>query len=74
MSEINVQSFRIVMSRLPHQFLSDLEGVDWVVYAACCGNPNPKLKRLLLKRGFVLENRPEFGEAYFLSVSMDPLV
>jgi hypothetical protein len=42
-----------------------LDQVEWIVYALNCANPNPKLRRVLEKRGFVIENVPGFGAAYY---------
>jgi hypothetical protein len=42
-----------------------LDQVEWIVHAVNCANPNPKLRRVLEKRGFVIENVPGFGAAYY---------
>jgi hypothetical protein len=42
-----------------------LDQVEWIVHAVNCAKPNPKLRRMLEKRGFVIENFPGFGAAYY---------
>jgi hypothetical protein len=42
-----------------------LSGVEWVVHALHCADPNPKLRRLLERRGFVVRDVPGVGEAYY---------
>ncbi|MDF1661585.1 MAG: hypothetical protein P1V97_07415 [Planctomycetota bacterium] len=39
--------------------------VEWVVHAINCANPNPKLKRVLEKRGFVIKEVGGIGNAYY---------
>ncbi len=43
-----------------------LEAVEWIVHAINCANPNPKLRRTLERRGFVIRDVPEHGEAFYL--------
>jgi hypothetical protein len=33
-----------------------LEGVEWIVHAVSCARPNPKLKRVLERRGFTIRD------------------
>lgn len=42
-----------------------LNHVEWVVHAVDCAKPNLKLRRVLEKRGFVIQNVPGFGTAYY---------
>src|SRR5262245_66178356 len=42
-----------------------LDQIEWIVHAVDCVKPNPKLRRVLEKRGFVVENVPGFGAAYY---------
>lgn len=42
-----------------------LRGVEWVVHALHCAEPNPKLRPLLERRGFTVRNVPGSGEAYY---------
>lgn len=44
-----------------------LRRVEWIVHAVYCATPNPRLRRLLERKGFTLGRVPEVGEAYFLS-------
>jgi hypothetical protein len=44
---------------------SDLRGTEWIVHAVNCANPNPKLRRVLERRGFEVRNVPGIGEAYY---------
>ncbi|HEU0174589.1 MAG TPA: hypothetical protein VFV58_10030 [Blastocatellia bacterium] len=39
--------------------------IEWIVHAVDCAQPNPKLRRVLEKRGFVIENVPGFGEVFY---------
>lgn len=45
--------------------------VDWLVYATNCSKPNPKLKRVLVRRGFAVRDVPGKGVCYQLS---EPIV
>jgi hypothetical protein len=42
-----------------------LNQVEWIVHAVNCAKPNPKLRRVLERRGFVIENVPSVGAAYY---------
>jgi hypothetical protein len=42
----------------------NLSDVEWIVHAVDCAKPNLKLRRLLEKRGFVIENIDGVGKAY----------
>ena len=42
-----------------------LNQVQWIVHAVNCAKPNPKLRRVLERRGFVIENVPDCGAAYY---------
>ena len=41
-----------------------LVAVDWRVHAVTCREPNPKLRRLLDRRGFAVVDVPETGVCY----------
>ncbi|MBM3458418.1 MAG: hypothetical protein FJX77_07800 [Armatimonadetes bacterium] len=41
-----------------------LSGVDWVVHAVHCANPNLRLRRVLERRGFRIREIPGVGPAY----------
>jgi hypothetical protein len=41
-----------------------LHAVEWLVYATACAKPNPKLRRVLERRGFAVRNVPGKGECY----------
>jgi hypothetical protein len=41
-----------------------LEQVEWIVHAVNCAKPNPKLRRVLERRGFVVEDVAGIGPAY----------
>ena len=45
---------------------NNLVGVDWVVHALNCANPNPKLRRVLERRGFQIQEVAGYGRAYYL--------
>ncbi|MCP3104547.1 hypothetical protein LZ198_37360 [Myxococcus sp. K15C18031901] len=40
--------------------------IEWVVHAVRCARPNLKLRRVLVRRGFVVRTLPGIGEAYHL--------
>lgn len=46
----------------------ELDGVEWIVHALNCARPNPKLRRVLERRGFEVRDLPKIGEAYYLLV------
>jgi hypothetical protein len=48
-----------------------LEAIEWRVHAANCARPNPKLRRVLERRGFQVADVPGTGECYFLRSPVD---
>jgi hypothetical protein len=46
------------------------ERVEWIVHATRCANPNPALRRVLLRKGFTLRELPTIGQVYFLAVDV----
>jgi hypothetical protein len=44
----------------------NLSNVEWIVHAVTCAKPNPKLRHMLDRRGFVVENIEGVGSAYHL--------
>jgi hypothetical protein len=51
-----------------------LSAVEWLVRATRCARPNPKLRRVLERRGFVVRDLPQRGECYFRCVQVLPEV
>lgn len=51
-----------------------LRDVEWSVHAVNCAQPNPKLRRLLERRGFAIVTDAKLGEIYRLveTVSVEP--
>jgi len=47
-----------------YAFKRELKQVEWIVHAINCAKPNPKLRRVLEKRGFKVENVSGIGDAY----------
>jgi hypothetical protein len=43
-----------------------LKKIEWVVHALNCAKPNPKLKRVMERRGFVVTEVEGKGLAYYL--------
>lgn len=43
-----------------------LSALDWRVHAINCARPNPKLRRVLERRGFTVANVPGSGPCYHL--------
>lgn len=41
-----------------------LEEVEWIIHALHCAKPNPKLRPLLERRGFVVRDVPGIGPVY----------
>lgn len=48
-----------------------LSTIEWRVHAVNCATPNLKLRRVLERRGFVVQDVPGTGECYFLRVLVD---
>lgn len=45
----------------------NLEKVEWIVHALNCAKPNPKLRPLMERKGFTIENIEGIGQAYYYS-------
>lgn len=43
-----------------------IEAVEWRVHAVNCAQPNPKLRRMLERRGFTVRTLDASGECYWL--------
>ena len=48
-----------------------LNAIDWFVYATDCSRPNPKLRRVLLSRGFTIQVHPLKGECFYKRHDID---
>jgi hypothetical protein len=61
------------LSSLARRFatIRKLTAIEWIVHAVHCGNPNLKLRRVLVKRGFVIQDVPGSGEAYHFIDRLD---
>ena len=44
--------------------LNGLAAVEWIVHAVTCAKPNLKLRRVLQRRGFAIQQLDGIGEAY----------
>lgn len=44
--------------------------VEWIIHAVNCGNPNPKLKRVLEKRNFVIKDIERLGSAFYKKIEL----
>ena len=55
------------LTSLAHRYAQrrGLEKVEWVVHALNCAKPNPKLRRVMERRGFVVTDVEGVGEAYY---------
>src|SRR5215471_9518741 len=42
-----------------------LEGVEWIVHAVSCAQPNPKLRRVLERRGFAVRDVQGVSAYYY---------
>lgn len=49
-----------------------LDNIEWQVHAVHCAQPNLKLRRVLERRGFVIETIPEVGEVYHQVIPVTP--
>jgi hypothetical protein len=45
---------------------NNLVAVEWIVHAVHCANPNPKLRRVLERRGFHIRDVPGYGQTFYL--------
>jgi hypothetical protein len=45
-----------------------LTQIEWLVRATNCAKPNPKLRRILERRGFQVQDVPGRGECYYQKV------
>lgn len=59
---------RVSLASLAKRYvtLRKLSGVEWIIHAVTCANPNLKLRRVFERRGFVVKNVEGVGEAYYL--------
>jgi hypothetical protein len=48
-----------------------LHWIEWRVHAVHCARPNPKLGRVLQRRGFVVRDIPDVGECFWLRKAVD---
>ncbi len=48
-----------------------IKTIDWLVYATACANPNPKLRRVLERRGFIIKDVVGKGACFFQSVAVE---
>lgn len=47
-----------------------LSKVEWIAHAVNCARPNQKLRRVLERRGFQVQDVPQRGQAYYLLHSL----
>ena len=40
------------------------ETIEWYVHAVACADPNVRLRELLERSGYVIEDRPDVGQVY----------
>jgi len=43
----------------------NVERVEWIVHAVTCDPPNPRLRRILERRGFVVKDMANIGQVYY---------
>ena len=48
----------------------ELKSMQWYVHAVSCPNPNPKLRRVLERRGFAIQEVEDIGEVYAMQVAV----
>jgi len=56
-------ALRVLSERLARR--RGLTEVEWVVHAINCAKPNLKLRRVLERRGFTIQDVPGVGEAFY---------
>jgi hypothetical protein len=49
-----------------------LRRIEWVVHALNCAKPNPKLRRVMERRGFIVQNVAGIGTAFYLLHEVEP--
>ena len=42
-----------------------LTRIEWLIHAVYCANPNPKLRRVMERRGFQIRNIEPIGKVYY---------
>ena len=50
-----------------------LRRMDWIVHALNCAKPNPKLRRVLERKGFTVQKVKNGVEAFFFSYGIEKL-
>lgn len=45
----------------------NLKKAEWIVHALNCAKPNPKLRPIMERKGFTIENIEGIGQAYYYS-------
>ena len=56
------------LTMLSHRYAKrrTLKNVEWIVHALNCANPNPKLRRIMERKGFQIEDIEGKGKAFHL--------
>ena len=56
------------LAALAHKYAKKrgLKKIEWVVHALNCAKPNPKLRRVMERRGFIVTEVEGAGQAYYL--------
>lgn len=56
-----------VLTSLTHRYARrrGLERVEWVIHALNCAKPNPKLRRVMERKGFIVTDVEGIGKAYY---------
>jgi hypothetical protein len=44
--------------------------IEWAVRATNCARPNERLRRVLVRRGFIVQDVPGLGECYYLTTEV----
>jgi len=60
----------IVLRRIAER--RGLKEIEWLVYATNCAKPNPKLKRVLERRGYTVASDEKRGDLYRLVEGLSP--
>lgn len=62
-----------LISKLAKKIVRDrkIAEMEWIVHAVHCKKPNLKLRRLLIRRGFEIQQIENIGEVYYFRENLN---
>lgn len=48
----------------------ELSEIEWLIHAVYCANPNPKLRHVMVRRGFEIRTVETIGDVYYFLQSV----